>query len=1070
MHDQEGISDLLSRWQASYALGRDLAPAELCPERPELHRELAEQMSALRLGDLLLQKVKETAKGRLPELSEATINHRPELPVVPGYEILSELGRGGMGVVYQARQVSLNRLVALKMVLHSELASGEAQARFLAEAKMVARLHHPNVVQIFELGHRGGFPYFAMELLACGTLANRLAGKPLAPFDAARMVEQLAQGVQAAHEQGIIHRDLKPGNVLLTAEGTPKISDFGLARTAEGSGLTRTGMAMGTPSYMSPEQATGQKTIGPAADVYALGAILYECLTGRPPYHGGSAWEIIQQQASEDPVPPSRVLGLVPRDAETICLKCLRRQPRDRYPSAAALANDLRRFQEGRPIAARPAGWVERAVKWAHRRPMTAALVAVWMLAAVLAVVGWVVFTVRLQQEYGITQAALQSERDARRAADAATALARRHLYNAQMRLVQSAWETPGAERGTVALLDLAVPAAGEEDLRGFEWYLWWHRMHDQKRIFFLGGFPHSISFSPDGRSLAVAIPVGAEGVLVVDVASGKRMLERKMEQPTGIVFHPNGRVFAACGERETCLWSYPEGQVLAKLPSARSLAFSPDGTLLVLGHTPTLTVWGVADGKPPRLQDTIRAHTDTINAVAFSPNGKLLGSASSDRLVRLWNTETWTEHFTFREHTDAVQALVFSPDGQRVATGGHDQQALVWRTDGTVLARRAHAKQHVTAARFLPDGVTLASGGTDGVILMGDPCVPAPPQRLAGHRQLVTHLTSSPVGGVLASCGWDGSVRLWDLRQPIGPPASQPHQGTVRAVAFTPDGKHFATGGSDHVVVVHDAAGRTLPFPLRGHKSCVRSVAFFPDGQRLASAGEDNTVRVWDIANRRELLCLSDHIATTRRVAVSPNGQRVASASSDTTAKVWDATTGQLVRTFRHSSRVYAVVFLDGGQRLATGQVDGWLRIWNVETGDEERAWQLYTNPINALAVSPDGHQLVIAGGDTRVRVLDWRGTLPARVLTGHTNSVEHLAFAPDGEVLATAGEDGAVKLWDMKVGSERATLKAHSNSVRAVAFSPDGLTLLSGGMDGRLIRWQASSREEVERLKGYP
>ena len=249
-------------------------------------------------------------------------------PSVPGYEILGELGRGGMGVVYKARQLGFNRVVALKMILSGAHAGTEERERFRTEAEAVARLQHPNIVQVHEVGEHEGRPFFSMEFCRGGGLNRKLAGTPLPPAEAARLVETLAQAVQAAHQQNVVHRDLKPANVLLAEDGTPKITDFGLARKLDEAGQTRTGEVMGTPSYMAPEQAGGRsKEIGPAADVYALGAILYECLTGRPPFRSPTDVDTVMQVLSDDPVPPRRLQSKTPRDLETICLKCLEKQP-----------------------------------------------------------------------------------------------------------------------------------------------------------------------------------------------------------------------------------------------------------------------------------------------------------------------------------------------------------------------------------------------------------------------------------------------------------------------------------------------------------------------------------------------------------------------------------------------------------------------------------------------------------------------------------------------------------------------------------------------------------------------
>ncbi len=325
-----------------------------------------------------------------------TLTHRaPEVappPAVPGYEVLGELGRGGMGVVFKARQVGLNRLVALKVIRAGGLSSPEEVARFHQEAEAEARLQHPHIVQIHEVGKHQGQPFFVLEYLAGGSLDRLVAGTPQPPRQAAELVQALARAVQYAHERGIVHRDLKPANVLLAEDGTPKVTDFGLAKLADREGgQTRTGDVLGTPSYMAPEQAQGKaREVGPAADVYALGAILYELLTGRPPFLGATSVDTLQQVVFQEPVPVHRLQPKAPRDLETVTLKCLHKDPKRRYGSAGELAEDLGRFLRQEPVRARPVGRAARLARWARRNPVLAALTAATALSLLVSsAVSW---------------------------------------------------------------------------------------------------------------------------------------------------------------------------------------------------------------------------------------------------------------------------------------------------------------------------------------------------------------------------------------------------------------------------------------------------------------------------------------------------------------------------------------------------------------------------------------------------------------------------------------------------------------------------------------------------------
>jgi serine/threonine-protein kinase len=436
MTDNRRIRQLVGEMLDSQATPEDVCSScpELLPEVRALWRKVRRVQTEL---DALFPAPPEPAVSAppLPVDGEA-------LPRVPGYEVEAVLGRGGVGVVYRARHLRLNRPVALKMLLAGPYARPEELERFLREAEAVAGLRHANVVQLYDVGDADGRPYFTMELVEGGSLAHKLADAPLPARRAAALVTAVAEAVQAAHQSGIVHRDLEPGNVLLTPDGTPKVTDFGLARRLEGgSGLTLSGAPLGTPSYMAPEQARGdQAAIGPATDVYALGAILYECLTGRPPFRAETATATLQQVLADDPVRPARLNRSVPRDLETICLKCLAKAPRRRYPTAQALADDLRRFERGEPIAARPAGWLERAARWVRRRPAAAVLLAagVLMLAGVTAAAVWYVdHRARLRSEEASRGAQVNRE------ANAALHEAEIHLKRLRARLDDpaEAWE-----------------------------------------------------------------------------------------------------------------------------------------------------------------------------------------------------------------------------------------------------------------------------------------------------------------------------------------------------------------------------------------------------------------------------------------------------------------------------------------------------------------------------------------------------------------------------------------------------------------------------------------------------
>ena len=395
MPQTDPIWDLILAWEAARGAGRSITAEDLCRERPD---HIADLKS--RIADLESVRRATTVDGTNASPANCTtVTHAagqsatpgPErLPTdVPGYEVTGRLGQGGMGTVYQARQLGLNRVVALKMLIGGAAAGADRRTRFAAEARVVAGLRHPNIVSVFDTGEYGGVPFFSMEYVPGGTLGQRLTNGPLQPEVAARLMVQIADAVQHAHEHGVVHRDLKPGNILMAEEGIPKVSDFGLAKQLEsGEGLTRTDAVLGTPSYMAPEQAEGKKQIGPAADVYALGALLYHSLTGRPPFQAATTIDTLRQVVELDPVPVRDLQPAVSRDLAVICEMCLRKEPERRYSTAGDFAADLRRHLANEPIHARAVGPVERAWKWARRHR---AVAISGLAVAVALIVGTVV-------------------------------------------------------------------------------------------------------------------------------------------------------------------------------------------------------------------------------------------------------------------------------------------------------------------------------------------------------------------------------------------------------------------------------------------------------------------------------------------------------------------------------------------------------------------------------------------------------------------------------------------------------------------------------------------------------
>ena len=584
----------------------------------------------------------------------------PDDPAAPpGYVVERELGRGAMGIVYLARQTALNRPVALKMILANGPAPAANLVRFLAEAEAAAAVDHPHVVRVYDFGQHAGRPFLAMEYLSGGTLAARLESGPVPPREAAGLVEKVARGVAAAHALGIVHRDLKPGNVLLGERGEPKVADFGLAKRGTGGDLTHTQAVMGTPAYMAPEQAGGKaKFVTPAADVWALGVILYECLTGHKPFDGPDVWAILQAVRAADPVPPRRRVPAVPRDLELVCLKCLAMNPTERYAAAGELADDLARFGAGESVSVRPPGPAEQAARWVRRKPTLAAAYALGVLAVLLGslggLAGWQWRAAKrardeVESQRSVAEAARDGEVRARQAAEAARdelATEREKLaaveYGRTIEVAFQEWREHNAA-GAAALL-----AGTRANLRGWE-YNYVRRLCNSHLVTLRGhtGRVTSVAYSPDGN-----------------------------------------RVVTGSEDHTARVWDPATGTTVATLKghasSVNSVAFSPDGRRVVTGSDDrTARVWDAATGAEVA---ALKGHTGGVYSAGYSPDGRRIVTGSEDRTVRVWDPVTGAEMAVLKGHTEGVFAAAFSPDGRWIVTGSEDGTARVW--DSTPIAR----------------------------------------------------------------------------------------------------------------------------------------------------------------------------------------------------------------------------------------------------------------------------------------------------------------------------------------------------------------------------------------------